>query len=290
VSFPMTEVHAPLPAFRTAIGEPIYRQDEGVSTPRSVWAGDVERGCQSPDNTWMRMRTPSPDSTYSGYRGRAPPPPAEALLDFAPPIFMQQPYLTYNPVFCFMAMSPTGHDSSCQAYGVEADAETAIGSGSSDWRSDLPSIASWSSFKGAWSSPPSSDAGVPEVETADSELICEVCEDPSEEKPAEGSDVVVAPVTAENAPSRGSIGHPFSCAAACKYIKKPRGCKDGSDCERCHLCAFRNSKHKKTAGSKEEAQTDSPPTAQVAGETELQEQVSRGKRPAAKGAPRRRKF
>jgi hypothetical protein len=155
----------------------------------------------------------------------------------------------------------------------------------------MPSIGSWSSFKGAWSSPPSSDAGndtyiAPETETADNELFCEPCEPSTEDTSSEA----VTLITAENAPSRGSIGHPHSCAAACKYVKKPRGCKDGSDCDRCHLCAFRNSKHKKTAGSKEEAQTDSPPTAQVAGETELQEQVSRGKRPAAKGALRRRKF
>jgi len=59
-------------------------------------------------------------------------------------------------------------------------------------------------------------------------------------------------ITAEDAPSTGSIGHPFSCAAACKYIKKSRGCKDGADCDRCHLCAFKNSKPKKNGA--EEAQ------------------------------------
>lgn len=45
--------------------------------------------------------------------------------------------------------------------------------------------------------------------------------------------------TAEDAPpSKGSIGHPHCCAQACKYHKKPRGCKDGANCDRCHICVF----------------------------------------------------
>jgi hypothetical protein len=39
--------------------------------------------------------------------------------------------------------------------------------------------------------------------------------------------------------SRGSVGHPRTCAEACKYAHKPRGCKDGSACDRCHLCQWR---------------------------------------------------
>ena len=38
-------------------------------------------------------------------------------------------------------------------------------------------------------------------------------------------------------PSAGSINHPHACAGFCKYyVKKARGCKDGSACARCHLC------------------------------------------------------
>jgi len=37
-------------------------------------------------------------------------------------------------------------------------------------------------------------------------------------------------------PSMGSKGHPHSCGAACKYAMKSRGCKDGAQCSRCHLC------------------------------------------------------
>lgn len=44
-------------------------------------------------------------------------------------------------------------------------------------------------------------------------------------------------VTADAAPSVGSIGHPDACGEACKY-NKGRGCKDGRWCVRCHLCRW----------------------------------------------------
>mmetsp|Transcript_54736 Transcript_54736/g.127737 ORF Transcript_54736/g.127737 Transcript_54736/m.127737 type:complete len:259 (+) Transcript_54736:72-848(+) len=40
-------------------------------------------------------------------------------------------------------------------------------------------------------------------------------------------------------PSRGSDGHPTNCKPPCKYVRKSRGCKDGENCERCHLCPWR---------------------------------------------------
>jgi len=39
--------------------------------------------------------------------------------------------------------------------------------------------------------------------------------------------------------SKGSVGHPYSCAEACKYAKKKRGCKDGASCDHCHLCDWK---------------------------------------------------
>jgi len=39
--------------------------------------------------------------------------------------------------------------------------------------------------------------------------------------------------------SKGSVGHPYSCAEACKYAKKQRGCKDGASCDHCHLCDWK---------------------------------------------------
>jgi len=45
-------------------------------------------------------------------------------------------------------------------------------------------------------------------------------------------------------PSIGSQGHPLCCQFPCKYVRKRKGCKDGRDCTRCHLCLF------STAGAK----------------------------------------
>jgi len=47
------------------------------------------------------------------------------------------------------------------------------------------------------------------------------------------------PLFGEDVPTVGSIGHPFSCSSACKYHSKPKGCKDGRCCVRCHLCSWR---------------------------------------------------
>mmetsp|Transcript_107768 Transcript_107768/g.311384 ORF Transcript_107768/g.311384 Transcript_107768/m.311384 type:complete len:263 (-) Transcript_107768:337-1125(-) len=47
------------------------------------------------------------------------------------------------------------------------------------------------------------------------------------------SPIGFSPVT-----SAGSVGHPFTCAEACKYAKKTRGCKDGAACNRCHHCEW----------------------------------------------------
>mmetsp|Transcript_74169 Transcript_74169/g.206176 ORF Transcript_74169/g.206176 Transcript_74169/m.206176 type:complete len:350 (-) Transcript_74169:66-1115(-) len=50
--------------------------------------------------------------------------------------------------------------------------------------------------------------------------------------------------------SRGSAGHPFTCARPCKYIKSKHGCKDGDDCDRCHFCRWsRNAEKTKGKGA-----------------------------------------
>lgn len=51
--------------------------------------------------------------------------------------------------------------------------------------------------------------------------------------------------------SAGSVGHPLMCKRACKYLKKPKGCKDGAHCDRCHLCDWKapsRATHPKGAG------------------------------------------
>jgi len=40
--------------------------------------------------------------------------------------------------------------------------------------------------------------------------------------------------------SKGSLGHPHSCAAPCKFAKKGRGCKDKEECDHCHLCVWKD--------------------------------------------------
>mmetsp|Transcript_3393 Transcript_3393/g.7562 ORF Transcript_3393/g.7562 Transcript_3393/m.7562 type:complete len:290 (-) Transcript_3393:1012-1881(-) len=40
----------------------------------------------------------------------------------------------------------------------------------------------------------------------------------------------------DDCPSVGSLKHPYGCADFCKYAKKPKGCKDGDACIRCHIC------------------------------------------------------
>jgi len=42
-------------------------------------------------------------------------------------------------------------------------------------------------------------------------------------------------------PSVGSQGHPLCCQFPCKYVRKRKGCKDGLNCTRCHLCQFSKS-------------------------------------------------
>lgn len=39
--------------------------------------------------------------------------------------------------------------------------------------------------------------------------------------------------------SLGSVGHPHSCAAACRYVKRKGGCREGVRCPNCHLCFWR---------------------------------------------------
>mmetsp|Transcript_127416 Transcript_127416/g.318100 ORF Transcript_127416/g.318100 Transcript_127416/m.318100 type:complete len:292 (-) Transcript_127416:122-997(-) len=46
-------------------------------------------------------------------------------------------------------------------------------------------------------------------------------------------------------PSTGSLGHPYTCARACKFHTKPRGCKDGALCAHCHLCHWTYTPKKK---------------------------------------------
>lgn len=56
--------------------------------------------------------------------------------------------------------------------------------------------------------------------------------------------------------SQGTVGHPYTCASACKFYGRARGCKEGAACPRCHLCKFKNVKRnlKKPRATEEPAQ------------------------------------
>lgn len=50
---------------------------------------------------------------------------------------------------------------------------------------------------------------------------------------------------ANGSPSVGSVGHPHSCKAPCKYFFKTSGCKDGGACTRCHICRWSRKQERK---------------------------------------------
>lgn len=184
---------------------------EAASTPYSHGQSRAE----SPDDEWMRMRTPSPENVHVAYRRAAPLPP-QLLLSLA------------------LDLSP-----SSRAAWKPMDCSTAFG------RRD--SVASETT---AASSPRPSSVSSPASDDVSAEFMCAPCE-PGTPK-SSFSDKDDEPV-----PSKGSIGHPFSCAAPCKYVKKARGCKDGADCVRCHLCAFRNVKQPGSPTAVQKSETES---------------------------------
>eukprot|EP00931_Biecheleriopsis_adriatica_P103145 TRINITY_DN78023_c0_g1_i1.p1 TRINITY_DN78023_c0_g1~~TRINITY_DN78023_c0_g1_i1.p1 ORF type:complete len:187 (-),score=41.71 TRINITY_DN78023_c0_g1_i1:147-656(-) len=67
---------------------------------------------------------------------------------------------------------------------------------------------------------------------------------------ASGESWPPVPSAPELCPSVGSIGHPQSCGLACKYNWKPRGCKDGSMCIRCHKCSWKRTEGEKRSFTK----------------------------------------
>eukprot|EP00930_Biecheleria_cincta_P027135 TRINITY_DN19060_c0_g1_i1.p1 TRINITY_DN19060_c0_g1~~TRINITY_DN19060_c0_g1_i1.p1 ORF type:complete len:276 (-),score=44.09 TRINITY_DN19060_c0_g1_i1:156-983(-) len=44
--------------------------------------------------------------------------------------------------------------------------------------------------------------------------------------------------------SRGTLGHPYSCGAACKYARRKGGCREGTQCLNCHQCHWRRTGEK----------------------------------------------
>jgi hypothetical protein len=77
-------------------------------------------------------------------------------------------------------------------------------------------------------------------------------------------------------PSVGSIGHPHSCAHACKYNGKKAGCKDGHLCNRCHLCRWSRCTDRPKDEEKAEAEGQAkiaPKTCEMATQTTVDKSV-----------------
>lgn len=82
------------------------------------------------------------------------------------------------------------------------------------------------------------------VEELDDKLVCVPCTNAEEATPVPCSSQSLEPNLVL---SQGSIGHPESCSEACKYASRARGCKDGADCDRCHLCEWKRPPKKSAA-------------------------------------------
>mmetsp|Transcript_62537 Transcript_62537/g.146786 ORF Transcript_62537/g.146786 Transcript_62537/m.146786 type:complete len:230 (+) Transcript_62537:68-757(+) len=74
---------------------------------------------------------------------------------------------------------------------------------------------------------------------ADQSEDAEEAESPVEVEAESPADSDQKPLLYPLCASFGSRGHPFSCNAACKYATKGKGCKDGADCDHCHLCTWK---------------------------------------------------
>lgn len=72
--------------------------------------------------------------------------------------------------------------------------------------------------------------------------------------------------------SKGTIGHPHSCAAACRYVKRKGGCHDGIECAQCHLCFWRRRDGLKTGEGNRSALTKTAMPSQMEAMTSVRQQ------------------
>jgi len=192
--------------------------------PETPWMRNTSG--EKSDNTWRRLRTPSPEPTYMGQ-----PPIGFGLADFVPNPYMG-PWTGSSHWWVMSANTPVDN-----LYGhpvvLEMCREEDTGGNSASAASDIQ-----------------------QGETLEEAMECQPCreeESVGKAPSSQSADLDLLEIINEaDAPSKGSIGHPSCCAQPCKYVKKQRGCKDGADCVRCHLCVFKNSKSKKPSSSSQE--------------------------------------
>mmetsp|Transcript_47476 Transcript_47476/g.133595 ORF Transcript_47476/g.133595 Transcript_47476/m.133595 type:complete len:284 (+) Transcript_47476:101-952(+) len=83
---------------------------------------------------------------------------------------------------------------------------------------------------------PESCGGICQAEVCEQGTACQKCHLCMSDEKAQAE--TASQEDAQSVYSVGSIGHPATCAEACKFHTKPRGCKDGAMCVRCHVCRW----------------------------------------------------
>jgi len=207
----------------------------GTTSNPGSFCNDANR----PGNSWMRMRTPSPVTPgYPGADERDPPLPPGTLLKLGSTM-LQQPYMALKASVSRTRMpwrAQADNNPSADCGYTDGNAEAPPARASTDSRRDFGENRSFQER------PIGENRSFQERPVGENRSFQErpIGENFSfQDRPA------VRKITEEMAPSKGSIGHPDCCAEACKYHKKAKGCKDGLDCDRCHICVYRAIKPKK---------------------------------------------
>jgi len=224
---------------------------------------------------WMRVRTPSPELTYSRMSGATTPSAVLMLVPMMPPPpnhggqqqqqqhqrqnqhqHQHQPYqarqliwmmpVPYpetapasNPFLDIASPSGAGMQHHVPEVGTQEDASTAGQAGNGE--KGMP-VA------------PHVNAGV--TSDAETEVMLQASPVPDDEhtkkvllhQPTVPDEVLqsgtISQPESDHPISLGSVGHPNFCAQPCKYVRKTRGCKDGDKCANCHCCVWRS--HRRT--------------------------------------------
>jgi len=213
-----------------------HRYDRGnVSNLKLVFA-EPERGLPSLHRGW-RTPDPSPDRTglpkcapYAEYLEETD----EAVPDFRMDSYMKHVAQAFRASWADQS-EETGEEEALEAHArgrpMEAHAAVRLQTPSPqplaslavpDFHMDSYMQHVAMAFRESWADQSEETESPVEAET---------------ESPADSEKTLQYPLCA----SFGSRGHPFSCNPACKYATKGKGCKDGADCDHCHLCTWKKS-------------------------------------------------
>jgi len=66
----------------------------------------------------------------------------------------------------------------------------------------------------------------------------ETAESVSDHPATDSSTELAEPESFATLVSCGTIGHPYTCASACRYVRRKVGCRNGADCPNCHACLW----------------------------------------------------